>query len=61
MTMKLIEKNGKKYLEMTTVYQGKPWIEHAKVYDVNGKPYIKRMSEKIFLSEEVLTGEPLTF
>lgn len=61
MTMKLIEKNGKKYLEMTTMWLGKPSIELAKVYDVNGTPYIKRMSQKIYLTAEMIAGEIATF
>jgi hypothetical protein len=57
MTMQLIEKNGKKVLEM--IFEGKTFrtVDHATVYGLKDKPYIKRLGEKMYLSPETLTGE----
>ncbi len=61
MTMQLIEKNGKKVLEMVMEGKNYRWVDHATVYGLKNKPYIKRLSEKMYLTPEMLTGEVVTF
>lgn len=57
MTVQMIEKNGKKVLEM--IFEGKNYstIEHAAVYGLNSKPYIKRLRQKMYLTKEMLSGD----
>lgn len=60
-TMKLIEKNGKKVVEMEYKGTNIHTIEYAAVYGWNKEPYIKRMGQKFYLSPETLAGETLSF
>ena len=57
MTMRIVEKNGKKYLEMVMG----SWKDYAMINGWGRKPYIKRMSEKMYLTEEILGGATRTF
>lgn len=58
MTAKLEKINGKPFLKMNHYYNGEMWLEDvARVYDMKGAPYIRRMSEKMHLTPAVLRGE----
>lgn len=57
MTMRIVEKNGKKYVEMVMG----DWSDYAMIYGWGKKPYIKRLSEKMYLSDEILSGATLTY
>ena len=58
MTTKLEIINGKPFLKMNHYENGEMWFEDvARVYDINGTPYIRRMSEKIYLTPAALRGE----
>ena len=37
------------------------WVDHATVYGLNDKPYIKRLGEKMYLTPEMLNGQVVAF
>jgi len=61
MTFKLIEKDGKKVLEMVCVGMHTTDVEYATVYGLKDAPYIRRMSEKIYLTPEMIAGKTVVY
>lgn len=58
MTTNLITIDGKPFLKINHYHNGEMWLEDvARVYDMKGKPYIRRMSEKMYLTPAAIRGE----
>lgn len=58
MTVKLETINGKPFLRMSHYYKGRMVLEDvARVYDMKGKPYIRRLSERMYLTPDALRGK----
>ena len=54
--------NGKTFLRMTFTFKdGSVQEDLARVYDLKGKPYIRRMSEKLAVQGDVLKGKTVVF
>lgn len=61
MKMRIVEKDGKKWLEMVTEYKGNVNVDYAMIYGWGKKPYIKRLNEKMHLTPAMLNGETVTY
>ena len=52
----IVLKEGKKYLKMETIGHNVTWTEYAMIYGWNDRPYIKRLHQKMYLTEAMLAG-----